>query len=321
MFVTSDNFDLTRHRDRYTRKIRWPENLIGGIAVHGTEWPGYQALAAFLYECALECGLLDQMRYASYHLDGETWSREIKPSSYIRLMAGKLVKAREAVGVIFRGDQDVPGARDDCIFFGGDGRRELNPSRGGPRLQQYHANFVFILKGDQSALACRLLKMAMHMIGAGYGYYFVRDELCKPMDYADGGSPSLDCNWFEYEESQEGVAWKAFKKSERLWSKGPPTLRDLYQINLISDRHTREPIGELGYLTEWIAAKPGRGQLEDIGQGRLLWSLTDAEMYDIRPLLNEAGLLLSCRDRVYRDLPYGRNRIIQPVPTDTDTTH
>jgi hypothetical protein len=266
-------------------------------------------LAAFLYECARECGLLDQMYYASYHLDGETWSREIKPSSYARLMAGKLVKAREAVGVLYRGDQDVPGARNNRIFFGGDGSRELNPSRAGPRLQQYHANFTFMLKGDQSALASRLLTMAEHMIGAGYGYYFIRDELCNPMDYAEGGATHLDHSRFEYEESQEGVAWKAFKKSEKFWAKGPPTFRDLYQINLISERHTREPIGELGYLTEWIAAKPRRGQLEDIGQGRLLWSLTDAEMFDVRPLLNEAGLLLSCRDRVYRDLSYARNRI------------
>ncbi len=320
MFVTSDNFDLTRHRDRYTRGTRWPENLIGGVAVHGVEWPGYQALAAFLYECAGECGLLDQMYYASYHVEGETWSREIKPSSYARLMAGKLVKAREAVGVIYRGDQDVPGARNNCIFFGGDGFRELNPAHKRKHLKQYHANFVFILKGDQSALASRLLTTAVHMIGAGYGYYFVRDELCSPMDYASGGTSSLDCDRFEYEESQEGVAWKTFKKSEKFWSKGPPTLRDLYQINLLSERHTREPIGELGYLTEWIAAKPGRGQLEDIGQGRLLWNLTDAEMYDIRPLLNEAGLLLSCRDRVYRDLPYARNRITSPANSPPDAT-
>jgi len=103
--------------------------------------------------------------------------------------------------------------------------------------------------------------------------------------------------------------------THRMWSPGQPSFRDLFQVNLISERHTREPIGSLGYLTEWIAAKPGRGQLQDVGAGRLLWSLTDAEMYDIRPLLDEAGLLMSCRDRVYRDLPYASHRIAQPAST------
>jgi hypothetical protein len=56
-------------------------------------------------------------------------------------------------------------------------------------------------------------------------------------------------------------------------------------------------------LSEWIPAEPRRGRLEDIGQGRWLWTLTDAEMVHVRPLLNEAGLLVSCRPRVYRDLP------------------
>ncbi len=37
----------------------------------------------------------------------------------------------------------------------------------------------------------------------------------------------------------------------------------------------------------------------------MLWSLSDQEMVDVRPVLNEAGLLHSCRERIYRDLPGG----------------
>jgi hypothetical protein len=61
----------------------------------------------------------------------------------------------------------------------------------------------------------------------------------------------------------------------------------------------------LGYLLDWIRAQPERGRLEDLGEGRWLWSLTDREMVEVRPQLNAAGVLYSCTERVYRDLPEG----------------
>jgi hypothetical protein len=79
-------------------------------------------------------------------------------------------------------------------------------------------------------------------------------------------------------------------------------LRDLFEVNLVSERHTSVRIDGLGYLADWIGALPGRGNLEEIGRGRGLWTLTSAEISNIRPLLNEAGLLFSCPERVYRDL-------------------
>jgi hypothetical protein len=80
--------------------------------------------------------------------------------------------------------------------------------------------------------------------------------------------------------------------------------RDLFQVNLLSERHRSALVDGVGLL-HWIAAQSGRGRLDDIGQGRWLWTLTDAQMVAARPLLNAAGLLLSCRPRVYRDLPDG----------------
>ena len=110
---------------------------------------------------------------------------------------------------------------------------------------------------------------------------------------------------FSRAESDEIGHWGIFVDEGRNWTGKWPIFRDLFQVNLLSARHTSTPIEGLGYLHEWILARPGRGRLEDIGQGRLLWVLTDAEIVDVRPLLNDAGVLFSCRERVYRDLPQG----------------
>jgi hypothetical protein len=67
-------------------------------------------------------------------------------------------------------------------------------------------------------------------------------------------------------------------------------------------------------LLDWIAAKSARGQLDDVGQGRWLWTLTDAEMVAVRPVLNAAGLLVSCHPRVYRDLPNRGQEVVTAHP-------
>jgi hypothetical protein len=114
----------------------------------------------------------------------------------------------------------------------------------------------------------------------------------------------LDYSPLAREETEEIGGWADFA-DEGLWTGKWPLLRDLFEVNLLSERHTSAPVEGLGYLTEWICGQPGRGRLQDLGKGRVLWILTDAEIFNVRPLLNQAGLLLSCRNRVYRDLPRG----------------
>jgi hypothetical protein len=56
VFVTSDIFDL--ERIAAGRRIPgWREHLLVGIAIHGTEYPGPEALAQFFVEAAKACGL------------------------------------------------------------------------------------------------------------------------------------------------------------------------------------------------------------------------------------------------------------------------
>jgi hypothetical protein len=147
-----------------------------------------------------------------------------------------------------------------------------------------------------------LLQIAVDVLGAEYGYYFVRDDSCLPSGYSSGVSPVLDMSRLSDLEAQEISGWSKFVR-EGLWSGPLPCLRDLFEVNLISDRHTVAPVDGLGYLHEWIEAAPGRGRLKSLGRGRRLWALTDEELVNVRPILNDAGLLLSCNERLYRDLP------------------
>jgi len=321
MFVTSDIFDLKQLSTRFTGWEGWRENLVAGIAVHGPHWPGHQAMADFLLECARVSGVVDKMNVASYFVPGERRSRVIKVGSLQRLIDGKLAGAKTAASVLLEGDQPAPGTRHNTIFFGGSGGRDAGPQPDFIRSDQYSARFVFPLTGDHTASGAKLLELAAGMIGAAYGYYFVRDEICDPTGYCRGSVPLLDYGPRVKDEESDGVAWRNLSRSDRFWSVSPPILRDLYQVNLISERHTGQPLGQLGYLTDWIAAAPGRGQLRDLGGRRLIWSLTDAEVYSVRRLLDEAGLILSCRDRVYRDLPYARQPNAQPTSTAPRIIH
>ncbi len=308
MFVTSDIFDLAavaRWREWY-----WRENLLGGIDVHGTNWLGYQAGALFMREATERCGLMQEMRYAGYNLDNELRTRNIKPQSFDRLALGKLSGAKEATNVLLRGERQADGTYTNSITFGGAAgsiRRRRGPSGpipvAGPPWR-FSANFCFPLDEDPVELASDLFKLSVDILGAEYGYHFVRDELCGPWLYTSGIASPLDYSRLNDDDAQEIGGWADFVSEGRLWSGEEPMFRDLFQVNLLSERHRSALVDGVGLL-HWIAAQSGRGRLDDIGQGRWLWTLTDAQMVAARPLLNAAGLLLSCRPRVYRDLPDG----------------
>jgi len=308
MFVTSDLFDLERI-GRF-RGFEWRENLVGGVVVHGTNWLGYEAAATYLLEAAKRCGVLEDMRYAGYSCSGDKRTRSILPKSFERLARGELVGAKDAESVLLRGRRPAIGAENGYVLLGGEGDGSKRQVRGpaGPRLVEnypyaaFDADFIFPLNDHHEERAAELFRLSVEILGAEYGYYFVRDDLCGPWTYAYGINSALHYGELADEEGREIGKWRDFVGSGQLWTGEWPLFRDLFQVNLLSERHTSTPVGGLGYLHEWITAETGRGRLEGVGKGRLLWILTDAEMFRVRPLLNEAGLLFSCRDRNYRDL-------------------
>jgi hypothetical protein len=312
MFVTSD----VRNPAEAARAERkqWREYLLGGICIHGSSWAGYQAMAKFYLEAASRCGVLEEMPYASYGRPGDKRMREIKPASFEKLARGELVGARNADRVLLRGNRWVTGIGDRQIWLGGEGgcRRRGVATSMGPRYfidypyRAFDASFVYPAGESLQERAIDLLNVAVDLLDAEYGYFFIRDEYFFPSGYAAGmGSVPLELTPADYRDNKEISDWAHFTFSGRMWTEKWPMMRDLFAVNLISERHTATPIEGIGYLTDWITAEAGRGRLVELGRGRLLWILADAELIDVRPRLNEAGLLFSCYPRVYRDLPVG----------------
>jgi hypothetical protein len=308
MFVTSDIFDL-KPIGRW-RGVEWRENLIGGVDVHGASWRGYEAGAAFLLGATRRCGLTAEMKWAGYNRPGDRRTNNIRPTSFERLARGALSGAKTADSVLFRGDVEASGSRNGYLLVGG--QAGATPPRvtlaGNPTTspsEPFSADYIFPVLAGSETRAAELLRLAVEMLGAEYGYYFVRDDLCGPWVYAAGIGTPLDYSDLNYEDDKEIWRWRQYVKSGRLWSAEYPLLRDLYQINLISERYKIVETAGLRRLIDWIEARPGRGRLDELGRGRWLWALTDEEIFSLRPLLNEAGLLKSCRDRVYRDLHPG----------------
>jgi hypothetical protein len=173
----------------------------------------------------------------------------------------------------------------------------------------FEADFLFPVTDRVIEDTCHLLRLAATLLGAEYGHSFIRDDFCYPIGFCAG----LRGIVYPVEEAGERAteeipAWHQFAR--RLWTRPRPLLRDLFEANLISERHTSMPIESLGYLLDWIDSTPGRGRLEDLGAGRWLWTLTDEEVFDTRPHLYEAGLLFAFEKRVYRDL--GRETARRP---------
>ncbi len=313
MFVTSDIFDLEHIAAR--RKIQgWREHLLGGIAVHGMDYPGPEALAQFYVEAAKACGLNEDMRFAGYALRRGERLRPLKPKSLERLAKGELRGAKNAEIVMVRGDRTAIGMEHDTLSFGGEssGSPRAIRTMSGPKpvpdypYRAFDADFIYPADGRPLLTAALLFRLAVEFLQPDYGYFFLRDAICYPGNYAWGLGCSLDYGRLNFDDNTEVNDWRDYVREGRLWTGEWLQLRDLFQINLFSKSRLSVPTERLGYLGDWITAQPGRGRIEEIGQGRVLWSLTDAEMYEIRPLLNR--LLRSARPRIYRDLPIEQER-------------
>jgi hypothetical protein len=308
MFVTSDIFDLgtIAATQRYSA-FDWRENLLCGVALHGAQWRGYRADAAFFLESAELCGITAEMLYAGYTRPGDKRERQIKPSSFDKLARGALKAAAAAHAVHLFGLRDVAGSRTGTIHFGGESSSRPRQRLGGSspsELRPFGLEFRFPAAERPLEVAASLLRRAATELGVEYGYQYLRDEYAFPSGYPWGMANLLDPGRRLYDiDSGEIGDWGRYLREGRHWAEGFPLLRDLYQLNLISERHTSVPLPELGCLDQWITAQTGRGSLEDIGNGRLLWTLTDQELFNARPILDQAGALKSCNVRVYRDLP------------------
>ena len=313
MLVTSDIFDL--ERIAHWRRETWSENLICGVDVGGMMRRGPEAEARYLVEAANTCHLMPEMRWAGYSKAGEHRTRPLKPASMLRLADGKLRAAAHARGVLLRGERAAEGSHVGTVVFGGEtssNRARRAPQRpGGP----FDVDFCYPIDANPRTTARSLLQLSLEHLDCEYGYYFVRDDYCLPMGYCKGIVSPLDYSLFSDRQLKEVGDWRNYVSENRIWTDPWPRLRDLFEINLLSERHTKTKIEGFGYLLDWITAAGGRGLIEPLERGRVLWTLTDAEMLEHRDRLYRAGVLLSCPDRIYRDLtPNFRGRGTRSPP-------
>jgi hypothetical protein len=303
MFVTSDILDIPNAVRGHNPS--WRENLICGVDIQGSVRGGPPAEADFLVRAAGLCGLLPEMKWAGYGRRGDPRTYRLQPASMLKLATGKLRGPANASTVLLHGERAAVGSHRDAVMFGGDSSSARSPHAPQQPEHPFNIDFCFPLNKTPLNSAAALLRLSVDVLDAEYGYYFVRDDYVFPTGYTSGIVYGPEFIGDARQNLREVATWRDYVYSKSIWTDAWPKLRDLYEVNLLSERHTGSKIDSIGFLLDWILAAPGRGSLEDLPRGRVLWTLSDAEMFNIRPLLFEAGLLLTCLDRVYRDLTPG----------------
>lgn len=312
MFVTSDAFDLGQIASDWGI-ADWRERLVGGIAIHGTDWPGGEAAARFLTEAADACGLQDQLPVAGYSIEWGEPSEHLDFAGLAGMAQGAIPGASDAASVYLVGSR---GSLDthDYVAYGGYLDAAPRYTSAGEKAPDYpylafDGDFGFPLDGPSLGRAQTLLRLAAEILNADYGYYFVRDLLAGANFYARAmPAKTLGPGRLARAEDMEAELWRKFVGEGELWTGVWPQLRDIFAVNLLSARHCSDFIKPIGQLDKWITAEPGRGRLKEAAPGRVLWTLTDAEIHAVRPTLWNVALMRSCMPRVYRDLPYARER-------------
>jgi len=315
MFVTSDIFDLaTVTSGMGNPGWCWREQLVGGVGFHGTDYPGASAAARFLTEAAELCGLREQEPLAGYSLQWGEPYEPVEPDCIWALARGAFPPASTALGVFLEVAQGSV-ATDDRVCYGGElsAAARMSTEDGVQAVpdypyQAFDGYFCFPLYGEDFDKGEALLRLGADVLGIDYGYYFVRDAYAKPHYYAQGPGMPVDRSVLGRADRLEVDTWTKFVREGELWTGVWPQLRDVFAANLLSERHLSAFIEPIGYLEDWITAEPGRGRLASVGNKRVLWTLTDAEIHAVRPKLWDLALTRSCMPRVYRDLPYARER-------------
>jgi hypothetical protein len=124
----------------------------------------------------------------------------------------------------------------------------------------FDADFIFPADARPHESAAMLLRLAVELLAPDYGYFFVRDALCYPGNYSWGLGCPLDYGRLNRDDTDEVGGWGDFVAAGLLWTGEWPQLRDLFETNLLSERHFSAPTKQLGYLGDWIVAQPGRGR-------------------------------------------------------------
>jgi len=231
----------------------------------------------------LYCGLVD-------------WYRSINQEP--TLMSVKTIHFKSKHATFARADSklrksDFDGISSFAIY-------SLKPGWQVP-IQDYFIEAAFSIERDFFTLAIdtclvagglgsisNMAVLAIKCLQPSYGIGYQRPNWLGPVNYALGmvmgsgpGSP----------DRAEGLTisrWGDLGRDRRVFNDG--LLRDVYPWNFLNASQLSAKIGKQR-LDKWIKADKGRGELSSITESITLWSLTDTEIEQVRPVLWNAGII------------------------------
>ena len=167
----------------------------------------------------------------------------------------------------------------------------------------YSGHFLFPADQAVGGIGAKLLQLAAEMLGCEYGFLFLRDAFCLPEGYCTGYGPAFVPHTEATDaDNREIREWSLLKAD---WSENRPdhlSMRDVYNVNLLSELIFQQQATPGVSLKDWILRDSGRGQLFEAGPNRFIWQLTDREIENVRPALQEAGISKSRIPHTYRDV-------------------
>jgi len=130
------------------------------------------------------------------------------------------------------------------------------------------------------------------LVSPVYGFGYQRPFDKGPDFYAFGMTSGLDYSKEEVKEGDIIAAWSHELMGRNRHLQG--MLRDVYPINLISEKHVDRQVDHLSLL-DWISKDNTRGTIESVGSNCWLWTIPDESVTRVRHRLDAAGLLI-CPD-------------------------
>ncbi len=292
MLVTSDVYDIP-HIARMGR-YDWNEWLIAGIDFYGATWPGFQRTCQFSVEAAEFLNQKKDMVYGGYDLVGASGTRQLRPASIYKAAQDSGNRYEDkAIGTLLRGVLKAPEGEGSSYIGGAMGMS------GQPEARRFSGRWIYVLdRQKRIKLATTLLSKAVCLLDVEYGYFFIRDNLMMPETYGAGMTAGCLVLSRTTGDQDEIHNWGKYKRGD-YWREASPRLRDVYEVNLISDRHLARNVNGLK-LGDWIIKDKARGNLAPFENGTYLWTLTTEQMQSIRPDLMSADAILARHERVYR---------------------
>jgi hypothetical protein len=136
----------------------------------------------------------------------------------------------------------------------------------------------------------QLLEGIAQTVRIPYGIGYLRSFEFGPSFYAAGMVTGIGYSKEEMAEADRIGAWFRERMAQNRHLSG--YLRDVYPLNVISDKHLSQRVGGVR-LADWIGRSSARGTLRQLPGGATLWRIDEANVEGVRNTLAPTGLLIA----------------------------